>query len=152
MSVAALRAVVGVVARLVLLAVAKMSIHVMSEVWAHSRARGTALLVHLAFADNADRESRLAWPSNESLTQRTRASLRSVQRAKRELEDLGALELVKPGKPGRTAVYRLRQIGTLADDATDADERHPCRSEATEVAPKPSGTSGSSKCARASLR
>lgn len=105
-----------------------MAIHIVSEVWEHSESTGSARLVLLALADNADRTTREAWPSVRDLARRTHASERSVQRALRELAVLGEIESVAAGGfPRRPTRYRVlkprsgRQAVTPPDGRGDTD-------------------------------
>src|SRR5581483_6166323 len=59
---------------------------VQNDVWNESAHGGNTLLTLVKLADNADDESREAWPSVALLTEKTRASRRTVQRALRELQ------------------------------------------------------------------
>jgi len=87
-----------------------MSVNVSTEVWAHSSAAGTALLVQLALADHADDQTRSCWPSLSSLAKKTRTSRDTVRRALRELEGLGEVEVpVRGGVTGR----RITQFGGI---------------------------------------
>jgi len=69
-----------------------MSIHVMSEVWQHSRQRGAKLLLLLAIADFAN-ENGEAWPSIETLMARCRSRKRAVQQCIYALRDAGELSV-----------------------------------------------------------
>src|SRR5581483_10323809 len=62
---------------------------VQNDVWNESAHGGNTLLTLVKLADNADDESREAWPSVALLTEKTRASRRTVQRALRELQGGG---------------------------------------------------------------
>lgn len=55
-------------------------------------------LVLLAIAEHASDETRLAWPSVASIMRRTRLDRRTVQRALRELEKLGAMSTTLGGQ------------------------------------------------------
>lgn len=122
-----------------------MSIHIIGEVWDHSRSRGTARLVLLALADNADRQTRIAWPGVEDLAKRTRVSERSVQRALRALEGLREIELIEAGRPGQRARYRVipegRQTDALTPPKSDTggeEGRHRGLRMVSPVSPVPS--------------
>lgn len=71
-----------------------MSIAVMTQVWEKSTQKGAALLLLLALADFANAEG-IAWPSIETLAQRTRVSERQVQRAAYALEAKGELYIMQ---------------------------------------------------------
>ncbi len=91
-----------------------MSVNVSAEVWAHSRAAGTALLVQLALADHADDQTRSCWPSLSFLAKKTRTSRDTVRRALRELEGLDEIEVPVRGGGHQSARYTVRtyQIAT----------------------------------------
>jgi hypothetical protein len=80
----------------------------MAEVWEHSRAAGTALLVQLALADHADEASRSCWPSLAHLARKTRVSPATVRRALRQLVGLGEVEVIRRGGGHSSARYHLR--------------------------------------------
>lgn len=85
-----------------------MSVRITGQVWAHSRATGTALLLHLALADHADDSERACWPSLRLLAEKTRTSRDTVRRAVRELESLGEVTLERRGSGRQSARYVLR--------------------------------------------
>ncbi len=74
-----------------------MSVKVQSQVWEHSKAAGNTLMVLLKIADNCDDSGRNAWPSVPTLARYCRCSVSTVQRAIRDLELLGELEVVRKG-------------------------------------------------------
>lgn len=83
-----------------------MSIHISTQVWIGSQARGGELLVLLAIADHAN-EQRCAWPGIESLAKKTRQSIRHVQRCLKELVKRGELEIVEQAGPYGTNLYKI---------------------------------------------
>lgn len=87
-----------------------MSIRVMGDVWARSRAKGSALLLLLAIADQA-RDDGTAWPSVELMSRRIRMSERQVHRLVSHLIALGELRAERQMNPqGRDLVnlYTVR--------------------------------------------
>lgn len=83
----------------------------MTQVWAHSRAKGSALLLLLAIADHADDNGR-AFPGVESLARKARASETTAHRLLRELVRDGELEIETGTGPRGTNVYHV--VGVLA--------------------------------------
>ena len=84
-----------------------MSIKVMSEVWEHSKAKGSAHHLLLAIADNAN-EQGIAWPSVRTLARKARLSERQIQRLIRSLQRTGELDIHEGGgPPGSTHTYRV---------------------------------------------
>ena len=61
----------------------------MAEVWAHAPAKDGTLLFLLALADQADDETRCAWPGSKVLSQRARCSKRTAYRHAERLEKAG---------------------------------------------------------------
>ena len=68
-----------------------MSIRIMTYIWEHSQATGTALLLLLAIADNCNDEAE-AWPSVPTLARKVRLTERQVQRLIAKLIQSGELE------------------------------------------------------------
>ena len=68
----------------------------MSEVWSQPPVGGSALLVLLALADNADEDTRQAWPSLARLSFKAQVGVSTVQRAIRELESKGIIQAHGP--------------------------------------------------------
>jgi DNA-binding transcriptional MocR family regulator len=91
-----------------------MSVRVQSAVWENSRATGNAFVVLLKIADNCDDDGRNAWPSVATLARYCRCSESTVQRALRELEALGELEIAQqmggPRAGSRYAPNRYRVL------------------------------------------
>lgn len=84
-----------------------MSVRAMTAVWAHREwganvpstldnvpAKSALKSVLLAIADNADEYGRNAWPSIETITEKTELSERTVQRCIARLQELGLLKVV----------------------------------------------------------
>jgi len=83
-----------------------MSIHIMTQVWKHSKQRGAGLLTLLALADWADDDG-YAYPSVEKLARKARVSTRTVQRMTDELVEAEELEVRENAGPGGTHKYRI---------------------------------------------
>lgn len=84
-----------------------MSVAVMSQVWSHSRHKGSELLLLIAIADFADDSGR-AFPSITRLAQKVRLSPRAVRMLIRRLEASGELTVERGCGRGRSSVYRIR--------------------------------------------
>jgi len=83
-----------------------VSIKLMSEVWASSPAAGTGLLVHLALADHANDDG-VCWPSQETLAQKARCSVRHVRNVIHLLESQGYVTIEKASNGRDNHRYRL---------------------------------------------
>jgi len=81
-----------------------MSTKMMTAVWEHSKANGSALLLLLAIADNAS-DYGLAWPGIENLAQRARIGKRAVIKQLEKLEEMQ--ELIIHRRPGTHNHYIL---------------------------------------------
>lgn len=82
-----------------------MSIQVMTEVWSYAPVKGSELLTLLAIADNADTETRLAWPGIVLLSKKTRMNHRQVRRIVLSLEAKGMIAVQRtPGSANRYVV------------------------------------------------
>jgi len=91
---------------------------------------GHAFQVHLpprekfvlvALADNADHAGS-CYPSLETLAGKTSMSVRTVQRALRDLETLGALVVERHGGRSVEPVHHRRRA-----DSTDGGKKKPCQ-------------------------
>lgn len=69
-----------------------MSIRIMSQVWEHSNAEGSELLLLLAIADYANNKGE-AWPSITTLAEKCRLSRRQIIRMQQRLEERGELTI-----------------------------------------------------------
>jgi len=69
-----------------------MSIRLMTQVWEKSKATGSALLVLLALADNANDES-YCWPSLNTISKKSRVNKRQVIRIIKDLETMGEIRV-----------------------------------------------------------
>jgi hypothetical protein len=83
----------------------------MTRVWAQSQHKGSALLLLLAIADNAN-EDGVAWPSQETLAAKTRMSARQIRRLTDQFIESGELA-VEERRNGRSTrlVYRFASPG-----------------------------------------
>jgi hypothetical protein len=90
-----------------------MSIRVTTTVWEHSRQTGSALLVMLAIADQAN-EDGICWPSIGSLARKARLSPRDTQYVIGRLVRCGELEVTINRGRGHTNHYtiNLRALAT----------------------------------------
>ena len=87
-----------------------MSVGVMSAVFKHSASTGSARLVLLAIADNADDDTWSCWPSVQTIGAKARVSEATVHRALKELQKLGELDVQHNagGHPGMRSDPRYR--------------------------------------------
>lgn len=79
----------------------------MAEVWHQPPVSQGKLLVLLALADNADEETRRAWPSVKTLARKTVLSERQVQYCLKALADAGVIEILPNAGPSGTNVYHI---------------------------------------------
>ncbi len=85
-----------------------MCIYASKAVWQKSESKGSARLVLLCIADHINAESRVAYPSLDTIADETKVSRRQVSRAISELENLGELEVLHKGNGrGFSTVYRI---------------------------------------------
>jgi hypothetical protein len=70
-----------------------MSVRVMADVWSHSTATGTTLLVQLALADHAEDDKRSCFPSIGHVARKCRVSESTARRHIHELEKLGEVRV-----------------------------------------------------------
>lgn len=87
----------------------RMSIFVISEVWEHSKADGSRLLVLLALADRAPKDDACCWPGIRTVARQARLSEREVQRHVASLIKMGELRRIeRGGRNGRlTSIYQV---------------------------------------------
>ncbi len=81
----------------------------MTDVWAESKQQGGSLLVLLAIADFAD-ESGVAYPSVETLANKSRLSERQTQYVLKSLQDQGELEVMKNAGPRGCNLFRVLKL------------------------------------------
>ena len=84
-----------------------MSTKITTEVWEHSQAKGSALLLLLALADYADSVHGLCWPTVQSLSMMIRMSERNTQYLLRELEAHGHIAIRLRSSPRKTNLYQV---------------------------------------------
>ncbi|CAK0747896.1 hypothetical protein CCP3SC15_1500013 [Gammaproteobacteria bacterium] len=77
----------------------------MTEIWEHSKQEGSALLLLLAIADHAHDDGTGAWPSTETLAEKTRQTRRNVQLLLRKLEQSGELMTARGEGPHGCNAY-----------------------------------------------
>lgn len=99
----------------------------MARVWQHSRHRAGTLLVLLAIADYAD-EAGVAYPSVQTLMDKSRLSERSVQAALRRLEAAGELLTDAQAGPHRCNLYQVR---IAPDEGAETAPRRNCTPQKT---------------------
>jgi len=87
-----------------------MSIKIMSQVWEHSKHKGSPLLLLLAIADHADDDGH-AYPGVERLAKKIRMTKRNTQIILTKLAKSGELEIQRnqglTTKKGRTNLYHV---------------------------------------------
>jgi DNA-binding MarR family transcriptional regulator len=79
----------------------------MTDVWQYSKAEGTRLLVLLALADAADRETRLAFPGIKRIGEYARVNKRQTLAHIKALIEMGELCRIKPARGQRRAEYEV---------------------------------------------
>lgn len=91
-----------------------MSVRVMHEVWDRSQQSGSALLMLLAIADNANDECE-AWPAVSTLAKKCRMTERNARMLLRQLVEAGELEIQEGAgaqtRYGNTNLYIIRTPG-----------------------------------------
>ena len=89
-----------------------MAIKITEYVWEHSGQEGSALLLLLAIADNANFDTWEAWPSVETLARRARVSPRQAKRMIHKLAEDGEIEIRYREGPRMCNVYRIKGSDT----------------------------------------
>lgn len=79
-----------------------MSVHVSNDAWRNSTSTGNDLLVLLKLADNANEDTRIAWPSVGTMARYIKVDRRTIQRCLRRLELTG--EITAEGDPYHAAI------------------------------------------------
>ena len=87
-----------------------MSNAALNAVWDRSQAKGGPLLVLLALADSANKETGLSWLGTPTLAKMSRLSERYISRILGQLVDDGEIEIEKI-RPGTSTVYLLTPGG-----------------------------------------
>ncbi|MGO9912443.1 MAG: helix-turn-helix domain-containing protein [Acidimicrobiales bacterium] len=136
-----------------------MSVKVQSKVWEHSQATGNALMILIKIADCCDDQGRNAWPSVPTFARYCRCSDATVQRAIRELEALGELEVTRKGggpRPGsgyapnlyRVVLERLQfATSQLSTEVAPVNERGRESTDREVAATRPNSITESSRTA-----
>ena len=88
-----------------------MSVLISAAVWKESTAQGTALLLLVSLADQANDEG-WCWPTVKLIAERCRISPRTAQRLIIQLEASG--ELVREERPGSSTRYQINVRGDTA--------------------------------------
>jgi hypothetical protein len=115
-----------------------MSIKIMAEVWEHSQAKGSDLLLLLALADHADSVHALCWPSVQRLALLIRMSERNTQYLLRKLEADGHIAIQLRGSSRRTNLYRIHRPWCKDYTGHKCADANGCTEDgATTVAPDP---------------
>lgn len=85
-----------------------MSIDIMSWVWKHSPTKGSARLVLLALADNAN-DTGYCWPSQATIARKANLGKRHTIRVLEELEDQGCIKRIQRAENGKnlTTMYQV---------------------------------------------
>ncbi|MFD1839123.1 helix-turn-helix domain-containing protein [Paracidovorax cattleyae] len=126
-----------------------MSVKVMTAVFERYPSGGGEMLLALALADHASDDGTKVFPSVETLADKTRQSVRSVQYQLRRMEEAGWLILVSAGNGGRsmTREYRISidwikgaeiapiQKGAIRDEKGATDDTKGCNPEQETVQP-----------------
>lgn len=124
-----------------------MSVKVMTAVFERYPNGGGEMLLALALADHASDDGTKVFPSVETLAEKTRQSVRSVQYQLRRMEESGWLILVSAGNGGRsmTREYRISldwikgaeiapiQKGAIHDEKGATDDTKGCNPEQETV-------------------
>jgi hypothetical protein len=84
-----------------------MATKIMTEVWEHSQAKGSALLLLLALSDFADSDHAQCWPAVQRLAFMIRMSERNTQYLLRRLAADGHIAIHLRGSPRKTNLYQV---------------------------------------------
>lgn len=84
-----------------------MSTKITTEVWEHSQAKGSELLLLLALADFADSDHAQCWPAVQRLSCMIRMSERNTQYLLRKLAADGHIAIKLRASPRKTNLYRI---------------------------------------------
>jgi hypothetical protein len=84
-----------------------MATKITAEVWEHSQAKGSALLLLLALADYADSVHAQCWPAVQRLSCMIRMSERNTQYLLRKLAADGHIAIHLRGSPRKTNLYQV---------------------------------------------
>ena len=122
-----------------------MSVQAISWVLDYSAARLGAKLVLISIANHAKADGTDAWPSISTLAREAGLSDRQVQRAIKELVEIGELSIVFNGGPKGTNLYSLpkmspRHIVTTTPDKSGSEGVTNMTETMSEMSPEPSLT------------
>lgn len=93
-----------------------MAWQVVKAVLDHSNAPGAARMVLTSLGERADSTTGQCWPSNSDTAKRSGLSVRSVQRAKQTLVDLGELAIEPQAAPHGADRYTILLYTNKGDD------------------------------------
>jgi hypothetical protein len=115
-----------------------VSIKVQSYVWEHSKAKGSALLLLLAIADQAHDDGKGAYPGLERLANKCRQTVRNTQILIRKLEEIGELGVSYGTGPHGTNEYTIpmggEKFSPLKTSAPEGEK------QVHQISPEPSLT------------
>lgn len=125
-----------------------MSVEIMQEVWDHAPVDQGALLVLLALADCANKDSRTCYPGIDTLSRKTRLERRQVRRCIKKLEQIGIILVRERASPVKTNLYKITPQPWLFETMPEVagDKMSPPRwdiqtpTDGTSRPPKPSVT------------
>lgn len=117
-----------------------MSIQAVAWVLDNSRSRGFPRLVLISLANHADKETGECWPAQRTIAAEAGISAGAVPAALRNLVALGEVEVVKPGGPRTSTIYRLT-FSRSGDEHENAQEMSAARGPGVSAARGP-GVSG----------
>jgi hypothetical protein len=97
-----------------------VSVRITQEVWDDPSITGNAKLVMLKLADNADTETRFAFPGTAYISEKTGVSERHVKRILAEMVEMGKLAVHRDGGGrGKKTIYVvLPQVETVTETVT----------------------------------
>lgn len=116
-----------------------MSIRVTTHVWEHSQARGTALLLLLALADQSNDQG-ISWPSVGFLAAKARLSEREVHYLIKKIAETGELQVLRGGGRKRPNVYQLTVQGLQGSEPVNEGEvqdLHPIQTQDSDIGASP---------------
>jgi hypothetical protein len=118
-----------------------MATKITTEVWEHSSAEDSALLLLLALADHADSVHAQCWPSVARLARLIRKSERNTRYLLRKLEEGSHIAVKIKGSARKTNVYQILRPWAMGQELlqenTCAGATHCPSNGATTVAPDP---------------
>jgi hypothetical protein len=118
-----------------------MSTKITTEVWEHSSAKDSALLLLLALADHADSVHAQCWPSVARLARMIRKSERNTRYLLRKLEEGSHIAVKFKGSAHQTNVYQILRPWAMGQELLQehkcAGATHCPTNGARAVAPDP---------------